>query len=586
MKKGLFNILLVLLPVAFVFPQALDDYIDTVKGDTLVIKDYYDMNDQSNSLYQVLRLDTVDVPAGRVYALKTNGFYPLLNNPTTQRNTIIVGENNTPLVNNDDTESAPPLICGGKSEAGWGNTGTIFFAHNLTVKNCNISPATSGGDLGWNFFDGQADNLKVTFENCLFERTLWVFMSTGRKNFSWHIKDCYFVNMSGKWHRRSGGVFHVFAPQDTLLVENCTHIMASGYLYRLWNYPFNRVIFNHNTFVNCAGVVFQDFGYQSAFSTTNNIFVNCNVQSYCDVLASWDLYEFDPDTLAIGLVNVHDLPDSVEQLDRKYLFENNVVYWDAKLDDIVSTLNENNVNGVNAWTDQMILMNARTQTMFENDNTYPYLKLGDNYTDILPDFRDPQNLFTDQLDNIRTFAIATVDTKSVNVLPTWRIGNTDQENFICADWPIPVDLSYNNSQLLSGATGGFPIGDLNWFPDQKTTWLAQRTAEYTAIEDELHKGSSNINDRHFIQEFELRQNYPNPFNPRTTIQYSVSNSEMVTLKVYDTLGKEVATLVNEYKNANHIYRVEFDGSQLSSGIYIYKLMTNTCKSSKRMLLIK
>ena len=565
-----------------VLSQTLDDYIFQVKNDTLVVKDYYDMENQPNSLYWVLTLDKDNVPAGRVYELKSNGYYPLKDIPTTLRNTIIVGEDNRILVNNNDAGSAPPLICGWESVIGF-NFGGINFKHNLTIKNCNIVLANESGDVGWVFFDGQADNVKLTLQNCLLERTIWVFMSTQSKNISWHLKDCYFVNMSGHHHRRSDGVFHVFAPQDTLLVENCTHIMASGYLYRFLQYPFKRIIFNHNTFINCAGVIFQDFGYQSAFSTTNNIFVNCNVQPYCDVLASQDVFEFDPDTLAIGLVNTHNLPDSLEPLDRKYLFENNVIYWDPRLGDIVSTLNENNVNGVNDWIDQMVIMNERTQTMFEDDETYPYLTLGGNYTDIIPDFTDPKNLLADQVDSLRTFVIATVDTSGWVALPTWRLVSTD---FIRSDWPIPVDLSYDNAELSTGATNDFPVGDLNWFPDKKIQWYAQREAEYDSIEQQLGPIRVSIEkDVNLIEGFKLQQNYPNPFNSNTNISYHLSATGEVTLKVYDILGREVTSLVNEKQHAG-THLVQFDGSSLASGIYFYRLRMKGLEKVRKMFLLK
>lgn len=92
--------------------------------------------------------------------------------------------------------------------------------------------------------------------------------------------------------------------------------------------------------------------------------------------------------------------------------------------------------------------------------------------------------------------------------------------------------------------------------------------------------------------FELSQNYPNPFNPTTTIKYSVPlvrptefAIQKATLKVYDILGREVATLVNENKQAG-TYEVNFDGSNLNSGVYFYSLITGSFSDTKRMLLVK
>ena len=86
-------------------------------------------------------------------------------------------------------------------------------------------------------------------------------------------------------------------------------------------------------------------------------------------------------------------------------------------------------------------------------------------------------------------------------------------------------------------------------------------------------------------EFSLAQNYPNPFNPSTIIQYAISSRQFVTLKVYDVLGNEIATLVNEEKPAGE-YEVEFDGSNLSSGIYFYRLTSGSNIKTKKMVLIR
>lgn len=85
--------------------------------------------------------------------------------------------------------------------------------------------------------------------------------------------------------------------------------------------------------------------------------------------------------------------------------------------------------------------------------------------------------------------------------------------------------------------------------------------------------------------FELQQNYPNPFNPSTMINYSVANAEMVELKVYDILGKEVKTLVNQIQNPGS-YSITFNAAGLSSGVYFYKLKAGSFTEIKKMTLVK
>ena len=85
--------------------------------------------------------------------------------------------------------------------------------------------------------------------------------------------------------------------------------------------------------------------------------------------------------------------------------------------------------------------------------------------------------------------------------------------------------------------------------------------------------------------FSLEQNYPNPFNPSTTIEFSLPKSELTTLKVYNILGKEVATLVsNKLNQGNHTY--QFDGKNLASGVYYYQLVGGEYREVKKMILIK
>jgi photosystem II stability/assembly factor-like uncharacterized protein len=85
--------------------------------------------------------------------------------------------------------------------------------------------------------------------------------------------------------------------------------------------------------------------------------------------------------------------------------------------------------------------------------------------------------------------------------------------------------------------------------------------------------------------YSLSQNYPNPFNPTTKINFALPKSGLVTLKIYDVAGKEVATLVNEVKNVG-TYSVDFNASTLSSGIYFYKVSVNGFNEVKKMMLIK
>ncbi|MCK5087637.1 MAG: T9SS type A sorting domain-containing protein, partial [Melioribacteraceae bacterium] len=84
---------------------------------------------------------------------------------------------------------------------------------------------------------------------------------------------------------------------------------------------------------------------------------------------------------------------------------------------------------------------------------------------------------------------------------------------------------------------------------------------------------------------ELTQNYPNPFNPSTVIEFSVPQNTHVKLAVYDILGREVSILVDKDMSAGN-YKVDFDASHLTSGIYMYKISANNSTKSMKMILQK
>jgi len=133
--------------------------------------------------------------------------------------------------------------------------------------------------------------------------------------------------------------------------------------------------------------------------------------------------------------------------------------------------------------------------------------------------------------------------------------------------------------------------ELEMFPDGRIISMGGYTFEGMNVEWSNQclmytpRVTSVTEEGSLFTDYSLSQNYPNPFNPSTSIQYSVSNGQYVSLKVYDVLGTEVATLVNEEKPQG-TYEVEFDGTDLPSGIYIYRLTSGSFTASKKLVLLK
>lgn len=136
--------------------------------------------------------------------------------------------------------------------------------------------------------------------------------------------------------------------------------------------------------------------------------------------------------------------------------------------------------------------------------------------------------------------------------------------------------------------GGFPLGDLyHWFKSTHyASWQAQEATENGTIMDWLNTQVVGVQEVVGLPtKVDLGQNYPNPFNPTTRIDYSVPQSGYVSLKVYNLLGKEVATLVAGRQEPGTHYAY-FDGQEFPTGVYFYRLQTDQNSITRKLVLMK
>ncbi|MCX6151242.1 MAG: T9SS type A sorting domain-containing protein [Ignavibacteriales bacterium] len=145
---------------------------------------------------------------------------------------------------------------------------------------------------------------------------------------------------------------------------------------------------------------------------------------------------------------------------------------------------------------------------------------------------------------------------------------------------IPIDFSINDNDDPVGSREGIMCyspnnNDLSWGTTSRWlwTWIG-------------NKWAVGVNDNKALAySYALDQNYPNPFNPATQIKYSIEKPGLVSMKIYDVLGREVKELVNQFQSAG-VYSVNFDASNLSSGIYLYQITSGQFQSAKKMMLVK
>ena len=149
-------------------------------------------------------------------------------------------------------------------------------------------------------------------------------------------------------------------------------------------------------------------------------------------------------------------------------------------------------------------------------------------------------------------------------------------------------------ELVDG--GGTVVTYINSTNSNPFTLIATNPGNYTVNagrSSPLRWDSASVNivitdvsdNSQHPNEFRLYNNYPNPFNPTTIIRYSIPEASFTSIRIYNELGKEVSALVNETKSAG-TYEVEFNASNLSSGVYYYKLQAGSFTETKKMILTK
>jgi hypothetical protein len=105
------------------------------------------------------------------------------------------------------------------------------------------------------------------------------------------------------------------------------------------------------------------------------------------------------------------------------------------------------------------------------------------------------------------------------------------------------------------------------------------------LASDCHNTPVSVHQDQIASNYVLLTSYPNPFNPNTTIRYSIPQTAIVTVEVFDDVGRTVATLVNEKKNAGE-YSVQFDASKLGSGVYICRLVVGNNLLTNKLVLLK
>ncbi len=425
------------------------------------------------------------------------------------------------------------------------------------------------------FFDGTPVHSWLRINHCVFDeftKESDAIISYGGDSNSFYIKNTEFRNLQDRAFWQPTVIFAEAA--DTLELINNTFF---GIGIGIWgNDNLGHFIFEHNTMVGCAWWPFRIYQVDTAVISDNIFFATYAGGLDSASIKYGGLGNESPSVISLDSLFQFALPPyNLTEAGRSIAVENNAYFWPSGIDSTIAAMNDTAKNKIVPPT----WMNAQTQAMFANKTAWPHLTESGN-VNVDPGFS--ASIINPMVSSLDSFTVARWN-GSVSTSPLWRQFITNPANVfgrISKNWattqgyPVPENFAYSNVTLQTAGSGNYALGDLNWYPAQLREWEAGQTVN--AVKSTRPQ---------IPTQYSLSQNYPNPFNPTTQIDYSIPRNGFVTLKVYNVLGQEVATLFSGIQRAgNHI--AEFDASRLASGVYFYSLKAGTFTSVKKMMLLK
>ncbi len=420
-----------------------------------------------------------------------------------------------------------------------------------------------GNQAGKNMFRCEKSGGRYIIDNCFLDSDAQSFVRMNSEEQKLYITNTIARNSFLLADPNNGRYIDTRSnTQDTIFVQNCTFYMNTGDVLRAQGGIIRNIIWDHVTVYQAA----DEMDIMAAINATitNNLFIDWGFEGDVMSVDPADSIEselFPIDTLGVGGL----VPDA----QRKLTITNNVIGYTPQILAWINSVdslklyeihNEHSMGIINMFPNMVSENNISEYPEFSDSPSpdkilaYAQHRLATNFSnENNPDVRADRN------------GVGPLDTNPETIGPA-------QDEF---------DFDYSTtSRAYTHAQGGFPVGDLNWFPDKKAEW-EQWVA--TGVEEDAVAGIPTG--------FELKQNYPNPFNPSTTIEYHLNRPAAVRLIIYNALGQKVRTLVTRDHQAAGKYTVQWDGKDdygrlVASGLYMYRLESGRQVQMKKMLLMK
>lgn len=422
-----------------------------------------------------------------------------------------------------------------------------------------------------NMFRTDNEGSNITLDNCIFSNINGQIVRTESSARNVKVTNCIFTNLGALSTSNFGagkGIDLRAASVDTLIVVNNTftnyqdrairHYNFSNPLAGTGNIGYARI--DHNTFFNGMGF----HGLLSLGNVGSKVVITNNL--FKDAFAAGE--DSTDGTRTAEWANTGETyPNGNNRMSWIFTAPNDTTQWVVKNNYFAistsgqSFFDEHTAEPIGVGSPLSWHINRRLGA----DSVNAFTQIPD------PMLTNTQNLM---LALMRWYVSPAGGNKTKNTPSTlWNPATDDMDRRPLEFWINTLDASYlTTSTAYTGSEGGFPVGDLNWFPTKKTEWE-------TWITD------VKVEEGYVPESFSLQQNYPNPFNPSTKITFSVPQSGFTTLSVYNLLGEKIATLLSQELSAGK-YTIDFNASNLSTGVYFYNLDSGDFSAIKKMIILK
>ena len=457
---------------------------------------------------------------------------------------------------------------------------------SIVLKNILLS-GLHVNDVNISSFVRNYGGYKIVWDNCAFTDYVDHCSRTTAPTEEITITNCIFINGLRRSSSPFGGMpIRIDAACKKFTFENNTSVNMGREFGNGGNFFTSKMYELHNTFVNGQINAHELHWYEAI--QANNIYYNWswrgrmpNTNGYETYFTTWEYFT-----------------DVKEKLDSISLYHGfNAMYLDPRFLQFYKTEFADTLK-------QCLLWNADVDSTILADNNF---RIGKNYWQFDPKFVAPPNNIDSMMAWLKFHWL------KVGTFPDWRIElpvTYNAEGLPELHWPPKFNLKYTNDTLLTGGTDGLPLGDLNWFPEKKAIYLANRDKYIAALQDSIAKAkylyvpgdsaSALITWKNYTSvesygssipnEYYLSNNYPNPFNPTTKFEFGLPAQSKVTITIYNILGQKVFELKDKDLPAG-VHTFNFNAYNLSSGVYIYNINAvgingKNYIASKKMILTK